>query len=60
MDLGLKKALAVKKATTLQTKAGSSAVPFAMTGLKRKNQADEGCPTKKTVNQPIVLAPTSS
>lgn len=37
MELGLKKALAVKKDAALQTKASSSLAPTAKTSLKRKN-----------------------
>ena len=37
MELGLKRALVVKKATNLQTKAGSLSASVAKTSHKRKN-----------------------
>ena len=60
MELGLKRALGVKKAATLQSKACNSSTPAAKTSLKRKSQADRGHTTKKTVNQPIISDPTGS
>ena len=60
MELGLKRALGVKKAATLQSKACNSSTPAAKTSLKRKNQADRGHTTKKTVNQLIISDPTGS
>ena len=60
IELGLKRALAVKKATNLQKKAGSLFAPTAKTSHKRKNQADGGRLAKKIISQPIALDLTGS
>ena len=60
MELGLKRALVVKKAVTLQLKAGNMSTPTARTNQKRKNQGNEERPTKKIISQPVALDLTNS
>ena len=55
MELGLKRVLAVKKATDLKTKAGSLYAPATKMSHKRKNQADGGHLVNKIFSQPIAL-----
>ena len=60
MELGLKRALVVKKAVTLQLKAGNMSTPTARMNQKRKNQGNEERPMKKIISQPVALDLTNS
>ena len=54
MELGTKRALAVKKVVAFQLKAGNSSAPTAKTSLKRKNQDDGERSLKKIVSQSVI------
>nr|POF09603.1 hypothetical protein CFP56_54671 [Quercus suber] len=56
MDLGIKRALAMKKADALQIKGGSSSTPTTKTTQKRKTQGNRGRPSKNGTAATVALS----